>query len=301
MTGEVYVWGRKKTEAEKTGGLRSVSARRGGFCLPDYRLVAVDLDDTLLTSGLEVSPRAGRAISRAQALGVVVTLATGRMYLSAVPFARRLGIDAPIITYQGALVKHPVTGAELLHRALANDTARAVIERLRAYGYHLNVYLDDQLYMEVLTELGKRYADLSRVEAHPVGDLLVYLGDRNPTKVLAIGGEDEIERLEQEMIALFPAERVHITRSKPKFLEFSHPLATKGRALQYLAAYYGIPREAVMAIGDGYNDLDMVAWAGLGIMMDNARDEVKRYADHVTASNDADGVAEAIERFVLGR
>jgi Cof subfamily protein (haloacid dehalogenase superfamily) len=272
----------------------------GGIVLPDYGLVAIDLDDTLLTSGLEVSPRAERAIRRAQESGVVVTLATGRMFLSAAPFARRLGIDAPIITYQGALVKHPVTGAELLHRALANHTARAVIERLRAHGYHINVYLDDRLYMEVLTELGRRYADLSRVEAHPVGDLLAHLGGRDPTKVLAIGGEDDIERLEREMLALFPPERVHITRSKLKFLEFSHPRATKGRALEYLAEHCGVPREAVMAIGDGYNDLDMVAWAGLGVMMGNARDEVKRHADHVTASNDADGVAEAIERFVLG-
>jgi hypothetical protein len=267
----------------------------------DYRLVAVDLDDTLLDSALEVSPRTVRALARAREKGVIVTLATGRMFSSAAPIARRLGIDAPIITYQGALVKNPFTGEELAHRVLPNGVARAVIARLAGYGYHFNVYLDDRLCMESLTGLGRRYADICRVEAHVVGDLLAFLGERSPTKVLVIAPEDEILALMREMKAVFPAERVHITRSKPYFLEFSHPRATKGQALKYLAERYGIPREAVMAIGDGYNDLDMVEYAGLGVMMDNARDEVKRHADYVTASNDADGVAEAIERFILDK
>ncbi|MBE0467576.1 MAG: HAD-IIB family hydrolase, partial [Candidatus Desulforudis sp.] len=113
--------------------------------MPEYRLVAVDLDDTLLDSALEVSPRTVRALVRAREKGVVVTLATGRMFRSAAPIARRLGIDAPIITYQGALVKHPSTGAELLHRALPNEIARNIIARLLEYGHHINVYLNDQL------------------------------------------------------------------------------------------------------------------------------------------------------------
>lgn len=268
--------------------------------MPEYRLVAVDLDDTLLDSALEVSPRTVRALARAREKEVVVTLATGRMFRSAAPIARRLGIDAPIITYQGALVKHPFTGAELLHQALPNKTARSVIECLLGYGLHINVYLDDRLCMEKLTEAGDRYARLSRVEAHVVGDLPTFLGERDPTKVLAIASEAEILRVMAEMIAVFPGELVHITRSKPYFLEFSHPAATKGLALRHLAEHCGVPREAVMAVGDGYNDLDMIEYAGLGVMMANAREEVKRYADYVTGSNDADGVAEAVERFVLG-
>ncbi len=267
--------------------------------MAEYRLVAVDLDDTLLDSALQVSPRTVRALARAREKGVIVTLATGRMFRSAAPIARRLGIDVPIITYQGALVKHPLTGAELLHRTLPNEVARAIITRLQEYDHHINVYLDDRLCMEKLTPEGKRYADLSQVEAYVVGDLLSFMGKRNPTKVLTIASEEKILIQMRDLQALFPAEQVHITRSKPYFLEFSHPLATKGQALQYLATHYGIPREAVMAVGDGYNDLDMVAYAGLGVMMGNARDEVKQYADFITASNDADGVAEAIERFIL--
>ncbi|MBE0466620.1 MAG: HAD-IIB family hydrolase, partial [Candidatus Desulforudis sp.] len=160
--------------------------------------------------------------------------------------------------------------------------------------------LNDQLCMEKLTPEGKRYAALSRVEARVVGDLLSFMGERSPTKVLTIASEAEILAQMRDMQTFFPAEQVHITRSKPYFLEFSHPLATKGRALEHLAGHYGIPREAVMAVGDGYNDLDMIEYAGLGVMMANAREEVKRYADYVTGSNDADGVAEAVERFVLG-
>lgn len=264
-----------------------------------YGLVAVDLDDTLLSNALEISPRNVRALNRAREKGVVVTLATGRMFCSAAPIARRLGIDAPIITYQGALVKHPFTGAEFLHRPLPNEVARAVMERLLDYDYHLNIYLDDQLYVESLTEAGRRYAALSRVEARPVGELLSFLGERDPTKVLAIASESEIESLLRDMVAIFSGDQVYITRSKPQFLEFSHSLATKGQALKQLAEHYGISRESVMAIGDGYNDLDMVEYAGLGVMVANARDEVRSGADYVTASNEADGVAEAIERFIL--
>lgn len=268
--------------------------------MADYRLVAVDLDDTLLDSKLAVSPRTATALARAREAGVLVTLATGRMFGSAAPIARRLGIDAPIITYQGALVKNPVSGEELLHRALPNNVARAVIARLRDYDHHVNVYLDDRLCMAELTAAGRRYAEISRVKAHVVGDLLTFIGKRNPTKILAIASEEEILTLMREVRAVFPGEKVHITRSKPYFLEFSHPLATKGEALRFLAEHFRIPREAVMAVGDGYNDLDMIEYAGLGVMMGNARDEVKHYADYVTASNDADGVAEALERFVLG-
>jgi len=94
---------------------------------------------------------------------------------------------------------------------------------------------------------------------------------------------------------------LYITRSKPYYLEMLHPEATKGRALRVVAGYFGIPRQEVIAIGDSFNDLDMIRYAGLGVVMENAREEVKRFADYVTRSNEDDGVAEVLEKFVLGR
>jgi len=265
-----------------------------------YRLLAVDLDDTLLDPAFRVSPRNREALRRARDAGVVVTLATGRMYASAARIARELEIDVPLITYQGALVRRASGGPVLLHRTVPRDAARAVIAVLRDRGLHVNVYLRDRLYMAELTPAGARYTPISGVEAHPVGDLLALLEEsgEEPTKILAIAEEEVLDGLMAEMLPVY-GDAVHITKSKPHFLEFSHPLATKGAALAWLAERYGIPREAVAAVGDSYNDLDMVEFAGLGVIMGNAREEVKARADFVAPPNDRDGVAEVIERFIL--
>ncbi|MDI6908094.1 MAG: Cof-type HAD-IIB family hydrolase [Thermoanaerobacterales bacterium] len=264
-----------------------------------YRLLAVDLDDTLLDSAFRVSPRNREALRGARERGVIVTLATGRMYASAARIARELGIDVPLITYQGALVRKASGGPALLHRTVPLDAARALVGALRAGGLHVNVYLRDRLYMAELTPVGARYAAISGVEAHPVGDLLALLeGGEEPTKVLAIAEEEVLDGVMAEMLPVYGS-AVHITKSKPHFLEFSHPRATKGAALAWLAERYGVPREAVVAVGDSYNDLDMVEFAGLGVIMGNARAEVKERADFVAPPNDRDGVAEVIERFIL--
>ncbi|MBO8129376.1 MAG: HAD family phosphatase [Peptococcaceae bacterium] len=261
-----------------------------------YRLIAIDLDDTLLGKDLVIAPRNLQAIRHAKEKGVIVTLATGRMHRSAAAVAQQIGIGGPIIAYQGASVKNVTTGEVLVHYTVPLALARDIIRVVKPYGYHINVYVNDELYMERLTEEGRRYAKLSGVEAHPVGDLREFL-KADPTKVVVISGEDQIEELLQEMKPRFGA-HLHVTKSKPVFLEFSHPRATKGQALAFLARYYGIDRREVMAIGDGYNDVDMVEYAGLGVVVGTARDEIKHRADYVTSSGE-EGVAEAIEKFVL--
>ncbi|MGQ9711515.1 MAG: Cof-type HAD-IIB family hydrolase [Desulfotomaculales bacterium] len=263
-----------------------------------YRLVAVDLDDTLLNGNFEIGPRARRAVAQAQARGVLVTLATGRMYRSARSIARELGITAPLITYQGALVKD-AAGREYAHRPVPPAWAREVIGRLQSRGYHVNVYINDNLYMRALNDAGKRYANVSRVPAHVVDDLVEILAMGPPTKVLAIAEPGEVDRLERELAPAYKG-KLHVTKSKPYFLEFSHPLATKGRALAAVARWLGVPRQAVLAIGDSYNDLDMLAFAGLGAVVGNACPEARAAAGYVAAAGEDAGVAEIIERFVLG-
>ncbi|MGQ9511743.1 Cof-type HAD-IIB family hydrolase [Thermodesulfitimonas sp.] len=262
------------------------------------KLVAVDLDDTLLDSRLTVSPRVKRTVAQATARGTAVVIATGRMFRAAVPYAGELGLKTPLITYQGALVKEPHTGREFFHRPVPLELARDVVAYLLPTGFHLQVYVDDTLYMAELTPDGERYARLSRVEPRVVGDLLAFLWEP-PTKVLMVAPEPEIDRLLPELRARYGG-ALHIGKSKPYFLEFSHPEATKGKALARVAQELGVAREAVMAIGDSYNDLSMLEFAGVGVVVGNARPEIKACATYVTATNDADGVALAIERWVLG-
>jgi len=262
-----------------------------------YKLIAIDMDDTLLDSKVQISPRVREAIQKAREQGVLITLATGRMFRSALPFALDLGLDLPLITYQGALVKNSLSGEVLYHRPVPADLARELVRVAREWGIHINIYLDDRLYMENLSEEGRAYSRLARIEPDIVPDLMVLL-EQEPTKVLVIAPEETLDRLAAELKPRF-AGRLHITKSKPYYLEFIHPLATKGFALEHLANYYGVSREQVMAIGDSYNDLDMIEFAGLGVVMGNAREEIKAVADYITLDNDADGVANVLEELVL--
>ncbi len=266
-----------------------------------FKLLALDLDDTLLGKDLQVSESNKKLLAKLMKKGVHVTLATGRMFRSSLPFARELNIKAPLITYQGALVKHSQTGEVLFHRPVPLDLALDIIERVGKYGYHINIYLDDFLYVAEDTPEGRRYAALSRIPLEVVGDLGHFLQTRreDPTKILVVSGEELLDELAAELKPVY-GNKLHITKSKPHFLEFSHPSATKGYALKAVADYYGVAREKVMAVGDSYNDLEMIDWAGLGVVMGNARQEIKDRANYVTLSNEEDGVGHAIRKFIPG-
>ncbi|MDQ0285133.1 Cof subfamily protein (haloacid dehalogenase superfamily) [Desulfofundulus luciae] len=266
-----------------------------------YRLLAVDLDDTLLDKDLRISEDNRRALALARRAGVVVTLATGRMYRATLPFARELEIDAPLITYQGALVKHAVTREVVVHRPVPLACAMDIIARVQSRGYHINIYLDDHLYVERHTDESRLYQSISGVQARAVGPLVPFLKEarQDPTKVLVIAREEKLDELATELRPLY-GDNLHITKSKPYFLEFSHPQATKGHALAAVAAAYGFKPGEVIAVGDSYNDLEMIEWAGLGVAVANARPQVKARADYVTASNEDGGVARVVEKFILG-
>lgn len=264
------------------------------------KLVALDLDDTLLTDSLEI-PAATRSVLEAvQAQGTLITLATGRMYRSALRYALELEMDVPLITYQGALVKHAVSGEVLYYKPVPGEASRQVAAYVRGQGLHYQCYYNDELYMESLTPEGRDYAELVGVEPIIEPDLIRRLGTELDTTKLIIVNYDvpSLIEMEKELKRRFGS-AVHITRSKPYYVEILNPAATKGMALQAVAAHYGLERHEVMAIGDSYNDIEMIAWAGIGVAVDNAHAQVKAAADYVTVSNQEEGVARALERFVL--
>ncbi|MFZ5632817.1 MAG: HAD-IIB family hydrolase [Bacillota bacterium] len=174
------------------------------------------------------------------------------------------------------------------------------LERIGPTGYHTNIYIDDNLLVERITGESRLYRAISKVEPAQVGDLAAYLCRvrREPTKILVVSAEENLDRLSAELKKDF-SDRLHITKSKPYFLEFMHPEATKARALQAVADYYGIAREKIIAVGDSYNDLEMVDYAGLGVVVANAREEVKLKADYVTSANTEGGVARVISKFIF--
>lgn len=263
------------------------------------KLVALDLDDTLLDCGLRISPRCIQTIQAVRKQGVIATIATGRMFKSVLPYARQLEMDVPLITYQGAWVKNSLSGEVLYYRPVDRELARAVFEFFDCCGVHYHSYFDDNLCMENLTEEGRYYAQIAGVKPVIVDNLYAELENREPFKIMGITfNEKMLLDMELSLKNRFGRE-LYITRSKPNFLEVMNRQATKADALQVVAEHYGIDRSNVMAIGDSYNDMDMLEWAGLGVAMGNAPKDVKEAADYVTTSNEEEGVAEALRRFVL--
>jgi Cof subfamily protein (haloacid dehalogenase superfamily) len=266
-----------------------------------YRLVALDLDGTVMGHDLVILPEVREAIQAAQASGVHVTLATGRMFGATIPFARQLEIRAPLICYQGALIRDPLTDEVLLATNMPGDEAAEAVRLLLDRDIFVLAYIDERLH------IAERRAELEHyLSLHPEGAEIVVSDDlptevraAAPTKLLFIAEPpvvtDELIRLEAHF-----GDRLMITRSHQLYGELAAPGIAKGVALERLAAHLGVPREATLAIGDQENDLSMLAWAGLGLAIGNAAPVVREAADAIVPPVHEAGVAWAIKRYVLG-
>ncbi len=262
-------------------------------------MVATDLDDTLLNENWEISPRNIKAIRRAVEEGVRVTLATGRMAVSSRRYARELGLDVPIITYHGALVEQALSGEVLYRKVIPSDLATEIVDYLLRKEVHTQIYIKDRVFVAKANDYSRDYGKMASVEVEEE-DVLKLL-EKEPEgleKILCIGDKAELKKVGDELRNIY-AERLHFTSSKPYFFDMTHPEVNKGTALKALAEGWNINQEEVMAIGDSINDREMITYAGIGVAVENAHPEIKKIADYVTLSNRADGVAQAIETFVL--
>ncbi|CUH94373.1 hypothetical protein P22_0439 [Propionispora sp. 2/2-37] len=263
------------------------------------KLVALDLDDTLLDSKRRVSPRAKQAIRAAVAQGVMVTVATGRMHSSALPYAKQLELDVPIITYNGALIKASLSGEVLSNRPVPRQVMDEILALFREKGWYLQLHIDDVLYVKEYNDRVRLYEETAGVKAEVVGDRF-YTIPGEASKMLTIAEADTIQEIQKVMGKRF-AGRLSMAVSKPQYLEMTQLGVNKGWALHFLAQKLNIGPESVMAVGDSQNDLDMIEYAGWGVAMGNASERVKAAAQAVTRGHDEDGVAEAIEKYVLRR
>jgi Cof subfamily protein (haloacid dehalogenase superfamily) len=264
------------------------------------RLVAMDLDDTLLRDDWTISPRVVKAIQKAQARNVKVTIATGRMPISTRPYALQLGLDVPAITYHGAMIQEVISGEILFRRVIPSSFALQIIQDVMNRGVYVQIYLKDRVITSKLSELSEEYARISSVTIEEA-DLASTISQEpeGVEKILLMGEESALDQLAPILKKRY-GEKIHLTKSKPCFLEMTDCTVNKGVALAALAERLGIKQEEVMAIGDSFNDLEMIVYAGVGVAMGNARREIQEQANIVTTTNQEDGVAEAIERYVLG-
>jgi Cof subfamily protein (haloacid dehalogenase superfamily) len=241
-------------------------------------------------------PRTREALARTRATGTHVVVVTGRMFKAVRPYLEQAGLDDLVVCYQGAVVADPATGEFLLHVPIPLAAAREAMDAVVEAGFHLNCYLDDELYVAEVTPEARRYADFQHLEIHAVGDLRTWL-EREPTKLVAVGDPAALDELEAELAPRF-AGRLFISKSLPYFLEFAHPDVSKGSGLAFVADRLGFGAAETVAGGDGENDRELLDWAGFGVAVANAHPDVLARADLVVPSVQEEGIALLLETYL---
>ncbi len=269
------------------------------------KLVALDLDGTIVNERLEISEATIAMLQRVQReKGVKVIIATGRMFPSTLPFARTMGLLDPVISYQGAMIRdvsaqlenvldHPI----LFHQAIDPDVSRRIIDFIQEHKLHANLYVNDNLFTTMLNPHSIYYKNISGVVPQEALDLHA-VHTAPPSKMMII----DDHRCDEIVEALNRDYSLHISvcKSRYNFIEIVHSSVSKWQAISNLIDQWDIRPEEVMAIGDQENDLPMITGAGVGVAMGNAPEHVKAMANYVTDSVDNDGAARAIEKFVYG-
>lgn len=263
------------------------------------KLVAFDIDGTLVGRDLVIQPRVRGAIARMRERGIAGCLITGRMYRAAVPYARELGFDAPLVCYQGAAIVDPKDDAMLREVAVSAPVVESIESLAAEFDVHLQLYKHDAYYCEHENRYSELYASLSGVQPIVVPSLRAEFAGQSATKGVAITDPNRAEQLVNAFTQRLGA-RAYVTRSYPEFIEILSPAVDKGEALAFVAARLGVAMSDVAAIGDSWNDAPLLKASALGIAMGSAPPELRAVAAHVVGDVAHDGVAEALERYILG-
>lgn len=268
------------------------------------KLLVLDIDGTIAGVSNEINPRVKQAVKAAQNRGVQVAIATGRMYRSALRFHQAIGSNLPLLAYQGAWIQDPYTGQLHRHWCVDPATARKLLDYFEQPDLKsllsVHFYINDRLYVREITPETEIYSARSEIEAIAVGDLRNVL-DNAPTKVLALSEDTEvIDRLLGNLRAQYTPAELYLTKSVATFFEATNPAVNKGTGVRYLAEeLLGLEPAQVMTVGDNFNDLEMLEYAGIGVAMGNAPSDVQAVAQWVAPSVEQDGAAVAIEKFLL--
>lgn len=262
----------------------------------NYKLVAVDIDGTLLNSKREITINTKNSIKEAIKKGIIFSISTGRPLRTAKIFSEIIDEDIPMITCNGALVVTSRSLKTIFEKNLTNDQVKQIIEIIDSYHGTYILWSFNDLYFNKIDDYTINYQEMSKVKG-------ILIDENHPipyNKTAKIIWFDKNESLkEYQNNILKKLKGVNYFTSQLTFLEFVNEDVSKALALEKLGKYYSIKKEEMIAIGDGCNDLPMINYAGLGVAMDNSEQEIKDQADFVTLSNDDDGVSYVIEKFIL--
>jgi len=266
----------------------------------DYKLVAVNMDGTLLTPDLEISKETVEIVRKVIEKGVIFTLSTGRMYLAAMPFAKLLDLDVPIITCNGALTKCSRTGNIYDMKLIPEQYLSEIIDYCCDAGLSPSIYSDDDIFIQKGSRNMHLHEQLDHATPRVMDDFRTLL---NSPVIKIMYSSNDPYILEQQTHKLFEMYKDKVTFyfSLPYFVEIVNKDANKRNALENIASKFNVKREEIIAVGDNFNDMDMIMYAGLGVAMGNSPQYLKDAADFVSRSNDEDGVRYVLEKFILNQ
>lgn len=262
-------------------------------------MVCLDIDGTLLNSEHRITEKTKEAIKNVTKERLIpVILVSARMPKGILFLQKELEITQPIICYSGALVKDR-SGNTLLNKVISASGTKQIHEITKKSNLHISLYKDDEWYIEEPDQWSKQEGDITHITPKVTNfDILFETWEKEktgPNKILIMAQPHEIVLMKETI----KDHSLNVYQSKRTYLEIMSKEASKTAAIDFLREKFDSQVCQIIAMGDNYNDIDMIKYAGLGIAMGNAPDEVKKYADEVTLTNDEDGVAEAIIKHIL--
>ncbi len=259
------------------------------------RLIAIDVDGTLLNTSREISSRTLEVLDRVRSKGVKLVLVTGRNYPGVKPLYQAIRANGPVVCYNGASVINGDDGSVISSTMLDDRITRRIIEFARARDIHIQVFIGNQFYYERARKEAASY----EANVNIAGKVISFseIDDLRALKVLCIADHEKLLEISDEIREAF-GDKIFQTFSFPYYLEVMSGEVSKAEGLKVVSLQLGIDPDEIAAFGDGENDIAMLKFAGVGVAMENASDPVKEAAGYVTCSNDEDGLARFLEEYL---
>lgn len=272
----------------------------------NYKLVCVDMDGTLLNSEKKISDRTIEAVKRADEKGVHIAICTGRLFTSAEYYADLLGIKTPIISANGAYIREKDRDEVIYKSILGKENCKRILSIVKRYDLCPNFHTPDSILTDrvdspysAYMKLGSEAPENKNIKINIIDNWEEAFTKYEDEITKAITVDKDLAKLKEAKEELLSIDELEVVSSFTTNFEVMMKGVSKGRAVDILAGYYNLTKEEVICIGDNENDATMIEYAGLGVAMGNSEEEIKKIADFITDSNDEDGVAKVIEKFIL--
>lgn len=262
------------------------------------KLIAVDLDATLLQDDLKISEKTKIIIRKAAAMGIYVIIATGRTYKAASLYDKDLSINHPMFAHNGAIVKEP-SGNLTYFKPISIELSKDFVRYSNKNGYVCSIfYGDNEVYMNREDSYSRDlHVNLNKTEPQVCSDLENHITQPTTKLLITDMDSDRVTKINRDLLKRY-GESLNVARSGNWYIDVMGLGVSKGEALKYLAGMLNISRENILAIGDSRNDLEMLKFAKIAVAMGNAEDVIKENADFITENNNNEGVYKAIYKFL---